>query len=45
MTKLTELVSYLDTELRSAEVPDYDAAFNGLQLANGGDVTRVAAAV
>lgn len=45
MTQLAELVSYLDTELRSAEVPDYDAAFNGLQLANGGEVTRVAAAV
>lgn len=27
------------------EVPDYDAALNGLQLANGGRVTRVAAAV
>jgi dinuclear metal center YbgI/SA1388 family protein len=45
MTALTEVVSYLDAELRSAEVPDYDAAFNGLQLANGGNVTRVAAAV
>jgi len=45
MTKLAELVSHLDAELRSAEVPDYDAAFNGLQLANAGGVTRVAAAV
>ena len=26
MTKLSDLVSYLDTELRSADVPDYDAA-------------------
>jgi len=45
MTKLAEVVSYLDEELRSSEVPDYDAAFNGLQLSNGGEVTRVAAAV
>ncbi|MEK7403353.1 MAG: Nif3-like dinuclear metal center hexameric protein [Gemmatimonadota bacterium] len=45
MTTLAEVVSYLDTELRSADVPDYEAAFNGLQLANGGSVTRVAAAV
>jgi dinuclear metal center YbgI/SA1388 family protein len=45
MTSLADVVSYLDAELRSAEVPDYDAAFNGLQLANGGTVTRVAAAV
>lgn len=45
MTALAEVVSYLDSELRSSEVPDYDAAFNGLQLSNGGKVTRVAAAV
>lgn len=45
MTALAELVSYLDAELRSSEVPDYDGALNGLQLANGGEVRRVAAAV
>jgi dinuclear metal center YbgI/SA1388 family protein len=45
MASLAELVRYLDTELRTSDVPDYDAAVNGLQLANDGNVTRVAAAV
>jgi dinuclear metal center YbgI/SA1388 family protein len=45
MAKLSEVVDYLDTELRSAEVPDYSGALNGLQLANAGSVTHVAAAV
>jgi dinuclear metal center YbgI/SA1388 family protein len=45
MASLDDVVRYLDAELRTAEVPDYDAALNGLQLANGGEVTRVAAAV
>ena len=45
MTTLAEVVAYLDEELRTSRVPDSDAAFNGLQLANAGTVTRVAAAV
>lgn len=45
MTALADVVEFLDHELRTGEVPDYDAAMNGLQLANGGTVTRVAAAV
>ena len=45
MTALAGIVSYLDAELRSSEIPDYDAALNGLQLGNAGSVTRVAAAV
>jgi dinuclear metal center YbgI/SA1388 family protein len=45
MTALAGIVSYLDAELRSSEIPDYDGAHNGLQLANSGEVTRVAAAV
>jgi dinuclear metal center YbgI/SA1388 family protein len=45
MAELSAVVRYLDAELRTADVPDYDAALNGLQLANGGTVTRVAAAV
>lgn len=45
MSTLFEVVSYLDSELQHATVPDYDAACNGLQLSNGGKVTRVAAAV
>src|SRR5712692_9812427 len=42
---LTHLVAYLDQYLRVAEVPDAPQAVNGLQLANSGKVTRLAAAV
>jgi putative NIF3 family GTP cyclohydrolase 1 type 2 len=42
---LSEVTSYLDSYLRVSEVPDYSGAVNGLQLANGGTVARVAAAV
>lgn len=45
MADLDTIVRYLDTELRTADVPDHDSALNGLQLANAGTVTRVAAAV
>ena len=45
MTRLTDVVSHLDTLLRIREVPDYPPALNGLQLENSGTVTRVAAAV
>nr|XP_061808127.1 GTP cyclohydrolase 1 type 2 homolog [Nerophis lumbriciformis] len=43
--KLSEVVAYLDEELRIDEIPDYPGAVNGLQLENGGEVTKVAAAV
>jgi putative NIF3 family GTP cyclohydrolase 1 type 2 len=42
---LHEVASYLNAYLRASEVPDYSGAVNGLQLANAGTVTRVAAAV
>jgi dinuclear metal center YbgI/SA1388 family protein len=42
---LTKTVEFLDRELRTAEIPDYSTALNGLQLANGGTVSHVAAAV
>lgn len=45
MTDLREVVRYLDAELRTAEVPDYERAFNGLQLDNSGRISRIAAAV
>lgn len=45
MAKLAEVVDFLNDELRVAELPDYPGALNGLQLENGGEVTRVAAAV
>jgi dinuclear metal center YbgI/SA1388 family protein len=43
--KLTDVVAYLDEYLRPAEIPDAPQALNGLQLENGGEVTRIAAAV
>ena len=43
---LADLVTYLDTELRLAEIPDYPNAYNGLQLENAsGKVSKVVAAV
>ena len=45
MAALTEIVAFLDQELRTAEVPDAEPALNGLQLGNSGTVTKVAAAV
>ena len=43
--RLEELCAYLDGYLRIGEVPDYSGALNGLQVENGGVVTRVAVAV
>jgi dinuclear metal center YbgI/SA1388 family protein len=40
-----QLSAYLDTLLRSSEIPDYPNALNGLQLQNGGEIAHVAAAV
>ncbi|MGA8032430.1 MAG: Nif3-like dinuclear metal center hexameric protein [Casimicrobiaceae bacterium] len=45
MTVLLQCAAYLDDLLATREVPDYDQAINGLQLANDGTVTRIAAAV
>lgn len=45
MIPLADCVARLDDLLRTRDVPDYDGAVNGLQLANGGSVSRVAAAV
>jgi dinuclear metal center YbgI/SA1388 family protein len=42
---LREVTGYLDGYLRVAEIPDYPTALNGLQVENGGAVTRVAVAV
>jgi len=42
---LDAIVSALDAELRTGEVPDYAGAVNGLQVANEGTVQRVAVAV
>ena len=45
MASLRAIVEYLDTELRTREVPDYPGALNGLQLQNNGEVSHIAAAV
>lgn len=45
MADLAEIVRFLDSELRIAEIPDYSGAVNGLQLQNDGNVTRVVSAV
>lgn len=42
---LQDVVGYLDTLLEVRDTPDYAQAVNGLQLANRGQVTAVAAAV
>ncbi len=42
---LRDIVSALDLELRTSEIPDYPGAVNGLQVANAGLVHRVAVAV
>ena len=45
MTSSTLIVDYLDDLLDTDSIPDYPNALNGLQLANSGQVTRIAAAV
>jgi dinuclear metal center YbgI/SA1388 family protein len=42
---LRDIVAALDAELRTAEIPDYPGAVNGLQVANPGAVHRIAVAV
>lgn len=45
MAPLARIVEFLDRELRTAEITDYPGAYNGLQLAHGGPVERIVAAV
>lgn len=45
MVALKEVVSFIDSELRTSEIADYPGALNGLQLTNGGEITRIVAAV
>jgi dinuclear metal center YbgI/SA1388 family protein len=45
MVLLDDVVAYLDRELKTASIPDYPGAVNGLQLANRGKIERVTAAV
>lgn len=45
MPSLAHIAEYLDTALEISAIPDYPNAFNGVQLANLGDIERVACAV
>lgn len=45
MILLSEVVEFLDKELKMDSIPDYPNAYNGLQVENSGKVTKVAAAV
>ncbi len=45
MVSLDEMVAYLDRELNTAAIADYPGAWNGLQLANAGEIGRIVAAV
>jgi len=42
---LSEITGYCDRVLRTSEITDWDGAVNGLQMANDGRVTRIAAMV
>lgn len=42
---MIEIVRYLDTLLETSTIPDYPNAINGLQLANGGAIRKIAACV
>ncbi len=45
MSKLNDIVGFLDAELNIAGIPDYEGSHNGLQLQNSGGVKKVVAAV
>jgi dinuclear metal center YbgI/SA1388 family protein len=45
MTALADVVAYMDHTLNIAGIPDYAGAVNGLEVANRGEITKVAAAV
>jgi dinuclear metal center YbgI/SA1388 family protein len=45
MAALSEIVTFLDRELKTSEIRDYPGALNGLQLENDGTVNRVISAV
>ena len=45
MTDLATIASHLDALLGTEAIPDYPGALNGVQLANEGSITRIAASV
>ena len=45
MPSLTDLVDFCDLRTRRMEISDFPGAFNGLQLANDGSVSKIGASV
>ncbi|HET7563419.1 MAG TPA: Nif3-like dinuclear metal center hexameric protein [Gemmatimonadaceae bacterium] len=45
MSNVREIANHLDTLLRTADIPDYSNALNGLQVDSDADIVRIAAAV
>ena len=45
MTGLISIAQYLDSLLRTNDIPDYQGALNGIQLENNGPISAIAAAV
>ena len=45
MVTLTDIVEYCDARTKRFETPDFTGAFNGLQLENDGNITKIGAAV
>jgi dinuclear metal center YbgI/SA1388 family protein len=45
MAALKTIITFCDRSLRTDEIGDYERAANGLQVENGGTVSRIAAAV
>ena len=45
MPKLSDVVNFCDERSQRANIKDFDGAFNGLQVENNGEVTKIGAAV
>lgn len=45
MPALSEIVAFCDQRTRQEDIKDFDGAYNGLQIENQGEVTKIGAAV
>jgi dinuclear metal center YbgI/SA1388 family protein len=45
MASLSEIAAFLDSTLRTAEIPDFAGALNGIQVETPADIRRIVAAV
>lgn len=45
MAQLKEIVAFCDQRVHRSEIRDFDGAYNGLQVENNGEVTKIGAAV